>query len=201
MTSSIKVSTLKRSLPLALIFQIGWVIVVIIGLLFGMYLNISLLILLLVTLWVPAALELITRTKFPTVLHVNFSILLTIASFMGSLFGVYALIPHWDSFAHWYSGLLLAWLGLFAVKAVTDKTKGKVSIPRWFSIAVAIATPLAFAALWEICEFMSDTFLHTHTQAGLQDTILDMVSAGVGAIIAVLILVWFKAPKSVLPHL
>jgi putative Mn2+ efflux pump MntP len=201
MTSSIKVSSLKRSLSLALIFQIGWIVTVIIGLLFGKQLNIGLFILLLFTLWAPAALELITRTKFPTVLHVHFSILLTIASFMGSLFGVYALIPHWDSFAHWYSGLLLAWLGLFAVRAVQDKSKGKFSVPRWFSVSVAIVTPLAFAAVWEICEFTSDTYLHTHTQAGLQDTILDMVSAGVGAIIAVLILAWFDRPKSVLPHL
>ena len=196
MTKSFLKPYVKRSLKVALIFQIGWLIAAGIGVLAHSSVHVPLVILMMVVLWVPAVLELITHTELPTILKVHFSIFLTAASVAGSAFGVYALIPHWDSVVHAYSGVFLAWFGLFLVQRV----QGKQHIPRWFTIFIAFATPLAFAAVWEICEFMSDTFLHTTTQAGLQDTILDMLSAGVGALIAVLLIVWLKTPKSVLPR-
>jgi uncharacterized membrane protein YhdT len=189
---------IKRSFSLALIFQIGWVVAAVIALLAGVPVHVGLLVALLFVLWVPAALELITRTEFPIALKVHFYIFMTLSSVAGSAFGVYALIPHWDSLVHADSGILIAWLGLFAVQSVGESSK--LRIPRWFVVSTALVTPLAFAAVWEICEFMSDTFLHTATQAGLQDTILDMASAGIGAIIAVMLMVWVKVPKSVLPR-
>ena len=56
---------------------------------------------------------------------------------------------------------------------------------------------MAFAAAWEIYEFASDTFLHTTMQAGgLEDTIVDMLAALIGATIAVIgSSVWFRFVK------
>lgn len=198
MVSRLISSDLKHSLFLALIFQISWVIAVLISAMMGKNSNVGLLLLLMVVLWIPAVILLLTRTRLPDALQIHFYVFITLSSVMGSLFGLYALIPHWDTYVHIDSGVLLAWLGLFAVRHASESSKA--SIPRWFTLSVAVATSLAFGALWEISEFLSDTYLHTTTQANLEDSIVDMGAALIGAVIAVLIVIFWAVPKSVLPH-
>lgn len=189
---------LKQSLGLAFIFQIGWIAAAGIILLLGGSVNIVLLALLLFLPWIPVVLELLTKTKLPMALQAHFHIFITLSSVAGSTFGMYALVPHWDTFVHIDSAILLAWLGLFAVRQVREDVKAP--IPRWFVGWVAFLTPMAFAALWEIAEYTSDGLLNTTTQHGLEDTAVDMLAALVGAILTTAIALWWKVPKSVMPR-
>ena len=77
----------------------------------------------------------------------------------------------------------------------------KKTVPLWFKNVVAFMTPMAFAAAWEIYEFMSDKYIGTVMQAGgLEDTIVDMLAALIGAIVAVVVStawpLWQKRFKS-----
>lgn len=186
------------SLKVALGFQLVWVLAAVIAALGGVFVNIGLILFLIPLLWVPAALELMTKSKLPLVLHLNYHLFITLSSVAGSAFGVYAVVPHWDTFVHVYSGTLLAWLGFFAVKVAGEQAKARIR--GWFAVSVALATPLAFAALWEISEYLSDTYLGTTTQANLEDSIIDMFAALIGAVIAAILAVWLTWPKSVLPR-
>lgn len=191
-------SQLKRSLKLALYFQASWIIAALIVLIAGGTPGIGLIIAMMFILWVPAIFQLVTGITLPTAIHVHFHAFITASSIAGSAFGFYALIPHWDSIVHVDSGILLAWFGFFLVRSAEDAVHR--TFPLWFSISVGFATPMAFAALWEISEFISDRFLGTTTQADLEDTIVDMAVAVIGAVVAILLALWLTRPKSVLPR-
>ena len=188
---------LRRSLELALIFQIGWVVASGVLIFIGVPINVNLLIILVPVLWVPAILEQIIKRPLPIALHIHYHIFITASSVGGSLWGLYALIPHWDSIVHVDSGVLIAWFGFFIVREAEAQVKR--AFPKWFAISTALAMPMAFAAMWEVSEFLSDTFLHTTTQAGLEDTIVDMGVAFLGALIALALAVWWRIPKTVMP--
>ena len=191
-------SQLIRSLKLALYFQVSWIVVALIVLMVGGNPGIGLIIAMMLVLWVPAAFELVTGIKLPTAIQVHFHAFITASSIAGSAFGFYALIPHWDSIVHLDSGILLAWFGFYLVRSAEDSVHR--AFPLWFSIVVSFATPMALAALWEISEFLSDRFLGTSTQADLEDTIVDMAVAVIGAVVAILLALWLTKPKSVLPR-
>lgn len=191
-------TNLKRSLKLALIFQIAWIIVFIIYALAGNSPSIGLLIVNLLILFAPALIEVVTRTKLPTAFQIHFYIFVTAASFLGSILEFYGSVPNWDTYVHVDSGVLIAWLGLFAVSRAENRAKGQ--LPKWFGVITAFMVPMALASLWEIYEFASDQILHTTMQAGgLEDTIVDMTAAIIGATIAIGIALLLKWPKSVLP--
>jgi hypothetical protein len=190
---------LKHSLGLTLKFIIGWAIVAIILLLTGAKIEVGLLLGAVVTLWALPLIEIVTRTKIPDGLQLHYYAFITAASVLGSSFGAYGSIPHWDTYVHVYSGVFLALFGLFIV--LRAETESKFSAPKWLSVMMAVGTPLAFATLWEITEYYIDLIFHTTMQAGgLEDTVIDMVAALVGGTIGILLVLWLKAPKSVLPR-
>lgn len=189
---------LKRSLLWALVFQLSWLGLAALTFAVGGSVKMVLLIGLLPLLWVPALLQLITHTRLPIGIHICYYVLITLSSVLGSSFAWYTYLPHWDALAHAYSGVFLAWVGMYTIKHLEEKLY--VRIPGWVAIAAALLTPLAFAAMWEIGEFTSDFFVHTATQAGLADTITDMLSAGVGGFLATLLAVWFRIPRGFLPR-
>jgi len=182
---------LRRSLIIALLFQIAWVLTGIIFSLSGAYVSWILLIANMLTLWAPALFILITKSNLSDGFQIGFGIFITASSLIGSALGGYGFIPNWDTIVHIYSGTLLAWFG-FVIAGMAEKSIKK-SLPLWFKNVVAFMTPLAFAAAWEIYEFMSDVFLGTTMQAGgLQDTIVDMVAALLGASVALIAsTLWF----------
>jgi hypothetical protein len=197
MTTPSRQQLLKKSLLFVAPFQIAAIAAAIIGAFLGAKgMTVGLTSVIVITLWAPAALSWIARVQVPVALQVNYFVFIILSSLAGSGLGMYGRIPEWDKWVHTYSGVFLAWLGFFAVQQAEVTTKG--TAPKWLSIVMGIATALAFAALWEIGEFWSDHTLGTHTQPNLEDTIIDMVAAGVGAAIATLFAVFARFPASVL---
>lgn len=200
MKKEVRLSQLQKSLLLALPFQLSWLCAALLVFLAGGAMKFPLILALIPLLWAPTLLELVTKTKLPLVIHLHFHIFITASAVGGTGFGLYGLIPHWDTVVHFYSGVIFVWLGLFALQAAEMKIRGK--LPKWFVVVVALAIPLALAMLWECYEFACDKLFGLTMQAGgLDDTIIDSIAAGVGSVVAVLVAVWMKLPKSVVPRI
>ncbi len=176
---------IRRSLVIALLFQIAWVLAGLLFALSGVQVGWGLLIANLLTLWAPAAFMFITRIKLSDGFQYGYAAFITGASLIGSSLGGYGAIPHWDTIVHVYSGTLLAWFGF--IVATSAEPSIKRPLPLWLKNVFAFMTPLAFAAGWEIYEFTSDRLWGTSMQAGgLEDTIVDMLAALLGAIVALI---------------
>lgn len=182
---------------LALPFQVGFVGVALLIASLGGRVVLPVAVLLVPALWVPAALQYVTRTVVPPVLQWHFMAFTTIGPYAGSALNVYGYVVHWDKVVHFDSGIMLAWLGMLAVRRVEERVH--VSLPRWFALAVLVATPMAFAAAWEICEFTSDHLFGTHAQLGNTDTMTDIISATAGALVTLAATLVWRRPRSVMP--
>ena len=189
---------IKRSLTWALLFQVVWIGSAILALTTGLHVKTGLIIGVMPLLWAPALLERITGVSFPLSLQLHYFLFITASSVAGTAFGVYGIVPHWDSVVHCYSGFIFAWLAMYTIRRLEQKLY--VRVPRWFAFLAALVTPLASAAVWEIGEYTSDYFFHTASQAGLTDTISDMAFAGAGAVIATLLAVRLAIPLAVVPR-
>lgn len=188
----------RSSLKLALVFLVGWLVVAGICILAGRHIAVGLLPVNLLILFVPVVIEFVTKTTLPIALKIHFSIFLTAAAFLGSIVGFYGTVNNWDTYVHLYSGVLTGWFGLYVVSQ--GEKHAKAQLPAWFALAASFAIPMGIAALWEVYEYLSDIILNTNMQVGgLDDTMIDTISALIGALIAIAIAVWFKAPKSVMP--
>lgn len=190
--SRIDINYLRRSLSIALLFQIVWVISGLLLAITGGEVKWGLLIANLLTLWAPVLFTLVTRIELSDGFQIGYAVFITAASLVGSALGGYGSIPNWDTIVHIYSGTLLAWFG-FVVANNAEKSIN-TPLPLWFKNVVAFMTPLAFAAAWEIYEFVSDTLWGTTMQAGgLEDTIVDMLAAFLGAVVALIVSsIWFS---------
>lgn len=198
MAHSVSRSQTNSTLKLAVAFQAGWLIIAGFYVLMGNTISLGLLIVNLPILLAPLAVELITRVRLPLALQLQFHILVTATSLLGSIIGFYSSVPNWDTYAHLYSGVLMAWLGFFVVRQAEDQMKKQ--FPMWFAILGAIAIATMIAAAWEIYEFMSDLLINTNMQiGGLKDTMIDMIAASIGSFIAIVFSKLFKIPSSLLP--
>ncbi|GEM_PF-1653427 len=185
-------------LRLAAWFQLAWLACGLTAYWAGAPVHLGLIALMIPVLWVPAALAAFADFPLPTAVQVHYGVFLSAAPVLGSALLVYGLVPGWDKLTHLDSGVLLVWLGLFAVARA--ETQMRAAAPRWVMYAAAIVTPLAFAATWEIGEFLTDSLLGTRSQLGLADTVADMVAAGIGALLGLLLVMLLRWPRSILPR-
>jgi hypothetical protein len=124
------------------------------------------------------------RIKVPQNLELSYLIFLLFAQFLGIDFDLFRYVPNYDKLIHAVSGVLTFIVGLNIVDVCGITAKRYVN-PR---ILMPIALTIVVAFLWECVEFTADTFFGMHMQTliseGPADTMLDMISATVGAIIA-----------------
>lgn len=151
-----------------------------------------------VTLWAPAVAELVLRTPIPRALQLHYIIFMIAGPFAGSALHVYGAIEDWDTWVHFDSGVMLAWLGMLAVRRAEEKVGA--ALPVWFGLTVVQLTPMAFAAAWEICEYTSDLLLGTTAQNGNSDTMSDLAAGTLGGMLAIVLLALWRRPRSLAPY-
>ena len=149
------------------------------------------------TVFVPALVELLLRSPIPRALQLHYLIFIVAGPLAGSVLHTYSAIPRWDAYVHFDSGVMLAWLGMLAVRRAEERIAHP--LPVWFGLSVVLAVPMAFAAAWELCEFVSDIVLGTTSQSGLEDTMLDIVAGTAGALLAIALLLFTRRPRTVAP--
>ena len=131
MTSSTKstasvppiVSRLRTSALIALPFQVVTVALALLLVPLGWEVELPLTFLLIPVYWVPLFVELVFRIRMPWPLQVSYLAFIAAGSFAGSALHVYWYFPLWDVLVHFYSGVMLAWLGLFIVRHAEEQTR------------------------------------------------------------------------------
>ncbi len=98
--------------------------------------------------------------------------------------GAYEAFPPLDTPMHLLGGLAIAFF-LWTAYSVGART-GVLGRPNSTAIAaLTLTSTAACAVLWEFAEYLSDRYLGTTTQKGLEDTLLDLLLGLVGGAIFV----------------
>lgn len=121
------------------------------------------------------------------------------AVLLGEMLNVYDKFWWWDDMLHGSSGLIFGMIGLFIMFAVNKRTDMRINA---FFVALFVACfAMAMGVLWEIYEFSLDVIFKTTMQQwnmgssaivigkdyqsmGLRDTMSDLITATIGALIA-----------------
>ena len=117
-------------------------------------------------------------------IYINLVIFIMVSSLLGSCFKFYS-INHYDDFLHLYSGVLSCNVAYLIIRYFNNEENIKM-VNKVFVIIFLFMFTMGVASLWEIMEFSLDNILGTHTQiGGLEDTMIDMVDALIGAVISI----------------
>jgi hypothetical protein len=97
--------------------------------------------------------------------------------FAGNAFRYYDSFPAWDILTHFLGGALVASVAIIFLLENLKK----------FSYRVNVIFTLGVGGAWEITEFLIDLAFGTHTQVGLNDTMVDLIMVFSAAVIVNLI--------------
>lgn len=108
------------------------------------------------------------------------------ASPMGSVLDLYRSFGPYDKIVHFFSGILLATLGMMMIRYLIKKfgnldegQLAKLIVP---AIAFAFFFSSAGAGIWEIFEFTADKVAGGGMQRGMVDTVTDIIAGNIGAL-------------------
>ena len=94
--------------------------------------------------------------------------------------------PYYDKLAHLIAAITVAFV-IFLAVLIMIRISSRLQLERWQIFLFVVIFTLAFGVIWEIWEFMFDTFLGSFftipLQHGNTDTLLDLVSDLAGGII------------------
>ncbi len=112
------------------------------------------------------------------------------ADAMGNFLHLFGDILWWDKLAHGVSSIapaVVVWIILYEL----DK-RGLIFMPVWLRHLVTVALVVLLSVLYEISEFVGDSFFPTHRVTDLFDTADDLMWNLLGTIIGVIIAVLWK---------
>lgn len=108
------------------------------------------------------------------------------ASPMGSVLNLYRSFGPYDKIVHFFSGILLAALGMMIVNYLLKRFGGleegqlqRMLIP---AAVFAFFFSSAGAGIWEIFEFAADRLAGGGMQRGMVDTVTDIIAGNIGAL-------------------
>lgn len=120
--------------------------------------------------------------------HISFRIqmvyyiFLFVALDLGICLDFYKTAPYFDKIVHFGSGVLSALVGYYALAYFKE-----LNNPRGFKILFIVSLCMLIAVGWECFEFACDKFLGQSMQqlvsVGVDDTMYDLLCAGVGSLI------------------
>jgi hypothetical protein len=116
--------------------------------------------------------------------------------FLGEIGRFYANVPLWDKFLHLESGFLISTTGYILIYLLNNHKNGKLQLSPFFITIFAISFSLALGVVWEVIEFVVDSYFNLSWQNGNTDTMIDLIADGVGSIILGIIgYVWMNKHK------
>ena len=137
---------------------------------------------------IPLVVEAIGRVRIPLYLQLLYAILVFTGGFMGSYHRFYDVWEPWDTAVHFFSGIMIAlWMG-YILRSVMRKHS--FVMPRWLLAMVITSFSALVALLWEIAEFAADQAVGSLAQIDNYDTMVDMITGTLSALIVSVILAW-----------
>jgi hypothetical protein len=146
-------------------------------------------ILVFVVMLVPSLLKRQWRLYLPFALDFSIVLFLFCTLLLGQLLRFYQLVPWWDKFLHFQSGLLLSVTGFVLVYILNEHEKSPLDLSPGFLALFAVTFAITFGALWELWEYGIDILFHTYYWQGgsavsaIGDTMDDLLADTIGAII------------------
>ncbi len=133
---------------------------------------------------IPLLLAVLTKLQFNLPIVISYLIFLVGSQFLGSIRGWYSL-GWWDTFLHFISGGILAFVGVALYERMIHRNAGNEISP-WFVFLFTFAFAVFGGVLWEIYEFSCDQLFGMSLQGGgNKDTMTDLIAdAGGGLVIA-----------------
>lgn len=122
-----------------------------------------------------------TRFKLEEIEMLYYLVFIFLAYFLGSVLNLYNLTNYYDTIIHFISGIFTFKIALFIIEKLEIK-----NLPKSFIILFGITFSCFIAVIWEFFEFFADILLNMNLQRqlteGVKDTMIDMLSATLGAI-------------------
>ena len=132
--------------------------------------------------FLPVIFEKLFKVKMPFRIQLIYYIFLFVALDLGICFDWYKNIPYYDKVVHFGSGALSAIVGYYLI--VFFKAQ---KTPKVFRALFIVFTCIAIGVAWEFFEFACDKFLGQSMQQlvspGVDDTMLDLLSATLGGVL------------------
>ena len=130
-----------------------------------------------------------TRFKATLLLYFLSQLFIFLSMFLGRIISIYSIFPYWDKFVHFYSGIILFFIGL---AIFTTLCKSNLNKNFSLSILFGIFFSISMAGLWEIYEFTTDLLLKLNSQNhSLTDTMIDMICGSISTIISSIIYIFY----------
>lgn len=98
-------------------------------------------------------------------------------------------LPILDVVAHFFGGLAIAWMGIILVRGLRDINDIPPETPHWLTDYAVLGTVFIAGVLWEFMEWGADTFLGTHSQFTIPETMGDLLMDFLGGLLFLLIVV------------
>lgn len=141
-------------------------------------------VLIVVTLILIKVLKNILKLDFFPALRFSILLFIFIAMFLGNEFDFYSLIPPLDKIEHFFSGIILTFIGVVIYNHI-NRNENALKINPFTKVLFCLFFSIAMAGCWEIYEFTMDRLLGLRSQNNsLLDTMLDIICGTSGAIIA-----------------
>ncbi|HSX28575.1 MAG TPA: hypothetical protein VLF60_03965 [Candidatus Saccharimonadales bacterium] len=155
----------------------------------------------LVTTFVPALAEKRYKVALPIEFHLVILLFLYSTLFLGEVGNAYKKFWWWDMVLHASSGVVLSFAGFLIL--YVPYARQQLQMPFKLMAFFSFCMGLAAGALWEIYEFSSDVLLHTHMQHGNGDTMHDLLTDAIGALVFAVVGYYYlkNAPKSPIARL
>lgn len=150
----------------------------------------------LIVMSIPSVLDRRPNIDIPDVMYILYFVFLYCAIILGEVRNFYFVFPHWDTFLHCLSAMMLAIFGFTLVVALNDSPKISLHLSPRFVCLFTFCFAVATGALWEIYEFSFDGLLGMNMQKfrledgtllvgreALIDTMDDLITDVIGALI------------------
>lgn len=140
----------------------------------------------------PLVIEAFARIRIPLYLQLLYATLIFTGGYMGSYLRFYDVWEPWDTIVHFYSGVMIALWADYILRAVMRKHR--FQMPRWLHATVVTSFSALVAMLWEIGEFAADQMIGSRAQIDNYDTMIDMITGTLSALIVAIMLV-LRSPE------
>lgn len=132
--------------------------------------------------FLPVIIEKLFKIKIPFRIQLIYYIFLFAALSLGISCDLYKTVPYYDKVVHFGSGVVSTIVGYYAI--VFFKAQ---KTPQAFRMLFILGVSVIIAVLWEFFEFFCDKCLGQSMQQlvtpGVDDTMLDLIAATIGATI------------------
>ena len=128
----------------------------------------------------------------PNYVYICYFIFIWLSTLLGTIYGLYNIIPFYDTILHTVSGVILGAFGYYIYKTITKTQKNNIAMIALFTISFAVL----LGVLWEFWEFWTDEFFNLNSQRhtspsgepfighdAIRDTIYDLMADIIGAIV------------------